>query len=229
MKAVQVERACCMCDTVFVTAYSQKKVCSKTCELSFRRQSRTGVYKICVVCPKQFKAIGNTTTCSEECNKKRLDIRKKKLQKQTIKTCVVCDGDFIAIGNAMTCSKHCSKIKVNLRVNNRYHADLNFKLADILRSRLGSAIDNNQKVGSAIDDLGCSIDKLRIHLQLKFHRNPRGKHEYMTWDNHSFRGWHIDHIKSLASFDLSDPEQLKIACHYTNLQPLWWRENIKKR
>ena len=42
----------------------------------------------------------------------------------------------------------------------------------------------------------------------------------MSWDNHSFKGWHIDHIKPIASFDLSDPEQLKACCHYTNMQPL---------
>ena len=97
-----------------------------------------------------------------------------------------------------------------------------------LRSRFNDAIKNNQKVGSAVRDLGCSIAKLKIYLQLKFIRNSRGKHEYMTWQNHGLYGWHIDHIKPLSSFDLSDPIQIKQACHYTNLQPLWAEDNLKK-
>lgn len=50
----------------------------------------------------------------------------------------------------------------------------------------------------------------------------------MTWDNWTKYGWHIDHIRPLSSFDLTNVEDLKVACHYTNLQPLWWEENLKK-
>ena len=39
---------------------------------------------------------------------------------------------------------------------------------------------------------------------------------------------HIDHIKPLALFDLTDPEHVKVACQYTNIQPLWWYDNLNK-
>jgi len=46
--------------------------------------------------------------------------------------------------------------------------------------------------------------------------------------NYSYTGWHIDHKKALANFDLTDREQFLQAMHYTNLQPLWAKDNISK-
>lgn len=48
----------------------------------------------------------------------------------------------------------------------------------------------------------------------------------MSFENYG--EWHIDHIRPLASFDLRDPDQVKAACHFSNLQPLWAAENIRK-
>ena len=64
-------------------------------------------------------------------------------------------------------------------------------------------------------------DKIRYNIESKFQSG-------MTWENHSIHGWHLDHKIPLAAFDLSDYEQFKKACHYTNLQPLWANENLSK-
>lgn len=90
-----------------------------------------------------------------------------------------------------------------------------------LRSRLRDAIKNNQKSGSAVRDLGCSIAEFKLYIESKFQPG-------MGWDNWSVSGWHLDHIEPLDKFDLTDPEQLKKACHYTNLQPLWAKDNLTK-
>jgi hypothetical protein len=50
----------------------------------------------------------------------------------------------------------------------------------------------------------------------------------MSWNNYGLHGWHIDHIRPCASFDLTDPIQQKQCFHYTNLQPLWASENLSK-
>ena len=97
-----------------------------------------------------------------------------------------------------------------------------FKLKKILRIRLYDALKDNHKTGSAVEDLGCTIKELKQRLESKFQPG-------MTWDNWGIRGWHIDHIKPLASFDLADREQLLEVCHYTNLQPLWAEDNRAKR
>lgn len=103
----------------------------------------------------------------------------------------------------------------------RRRADLNCRLAHSLRTRLNKAINRGYRSGSAVQDLGCSIPELRLHLERQFQPG-------MTWDNWSVHGWHIDHVLPLDSFTLSEPEQLKKACHYTNLQPLWARDNLVK-
>jgi hypothetical protein len=48
----------------------------------------------------------------------------------------------------------------------------------------------------------------------------------MMWSNYG--KWHIDHVVALARFDLTDPEQCRRACHFTNLQPLWAAVNLSK-
>jgi acetyl/propionyl-CoA carboxylase alpha subunit len=96
-----------------------------------------------------------------------------------------------------------------------------FKLNRNLRIRLNTALKNNYKSGSAVRDLGCTIEELKVYLESKFQPG-------MTWSNYGMYGWHIDHIKPLSSFDLSDRNQFLEACHYTNLQPLWAQDNLTK-
>jgi len=98
---------------------------------------------------------------------------------------------------------------------------INNRLKNRLRVRVCHALKNNQKAGSAVRDLGCTTEELKQYLESKFQSG-------MTWDNWSIDGWHIDHIKPLASFDLTDRQQFLEACHYTNLQPLWAKDNIIK-
>lgn len=105
--------------------------------------------------------------------------------------------------------------------NNRYKNDINYKLACDLRSRLRGALKGNFKSGSAVKDLGCSIPELKFYLEALFKPG-------MAWNNWSYKGWHIDHIIPLTSFNLQNREEFLKACHYTNLQPLWSKENYTK-
>jgi len=97
--------------------------------------------------------------------------------------------------------------------------DQNYRIAGRLRSRLWHVIRDNQKVGSAVRDLGCSFGQFRLYIENQFEPG-------MTWDNYG--EWHLDHVQPLASFDLTDRSQFLTACNWLNYQPLWAKENINK-
>lgn len=132
--------------------------------------------------------------------------------------------DKVKESNRLSYQKNKEKTRKRKReyVRNRRSIDLEFRLKENLRTRLSKALTRNQKTGSSVADLGCSIEELKTHIESKFAPG-------MTWENYGIKGWHIDHIKPLAKFDLKDEVQLKEACHYTNLQPLWWQDNLEKR
>lgn len=119
--------------------------------------------------------------------------------------------------------KNRERVLSNKRIRNKtcYLLNPNHKLRVLLRSRLRLAIKKKQKKGSAVKMLQCTIEELKLHLESKFQTG-------MNWNNWSRKGWHIDHIKPLSSFNLEDEKELAEACHYTNLQPLWAIDNLKK-
>lgn len=105
----------------------------------------------------------------------------------------------------------------------KYRRSENERIKSALRVRLRYALKfkNSKKQGSAIKDLGCTVAELKIYLSSQF------KHG-MTWDNWGVKGWHIDHIIPLSRFNLSDRNEVLKAVHYTNLQPLWAKDNLSK-
>ena len=111
--------------------------------------------------------------------------------------------------------------KINSYIRNRYKTDTQFRLECILRARLYASVSGKQKAGSAVRELGCTVEEFKNYIESLFS-------DGMTWENWAYKGWHIDHIKPLSLFDLEDREQFLLACHYTNMQPMWSMENHKK-
>ena len=122
-------------------------------------------------------------------------------------------------------SKNMKRIRKVSSTYDRYQFknNINFKLRKIFRSRLYCLLQHssNKKYDSAINLIGCTIDELKVYLESKFLPG-------MTWNNHSNDGWHIDHIIPCSFFDLSDYQEQKFCFHYTNLQPLWAKDNLIK-
>jgi hypothetical protein len=94
-----------------------------------------------------------------------------------------------------------------------------YKLTCNVRSRLNGFFKKSHtgKINKTIELIGCSPINLRIFLEQKFI-------EGMSWENQG--KWHIDHIVPLSS--AKNKEELYKLCHFTNLQPMWATDNIKK-
>lgn len=106
-------------------------------------------------------------------------------------------------------------------VKRRELRDPNFKLRKRLSHRIYVAVKSQdaQKFEKTRDLLGCGWEEFKAHIEALFQLG-------MTWENYG--SWHIDHRLPCASFNLLDPEQQKICFHFTNLQPLWMRDNLSK-
>jgi len=105
----------------------------------------------------------------------------------------------------------------------KYKNDINHQIAEKLRNRIRGAIkrSNIDKIGSAVNDLGCSLEKFKLWVEMHWT-------EGMSWNNYNFYGWHLDHIKPLSSFNLSNRKEFLEACHFTNIQPMWMKDNLSK-
>jgi hypothetical protein len=103
----------------------------------------------------------------------------------------------------------------------RYNDDILYRLSKNVRGRLRSFIKRNKitKKDKTFDIVGCSPEFLREYLENQFTNG-------MSWDNQGFYGWHIDHIIPLSS--AKTEEDLYKLSHYTNLQPLWGKDNMIK-
>lgn len=182
-------------------------------------------HKICPICKTKFKPNWNSRKyCSKKCylsqqknmskiyrkaNKKEIQLYNKNYHKKYYKI-------------------HKIELK-NYRINhrrehrnwerNKKKTDINYRISQNLGVRIYHALKHNVKSNFTKKLIGCSVEKLKKHLEKQFKPN-------MNWKNYG--KWHIDHIKPCASFDLSKPKEQRKCFNYTNLQSLWAEENLKK-
>lgn len=108
------------------------------------------------------------------------------------------------------------------RYNERLQEDPLYKLRCATKSLIQVTLKRKGlvKKSRSKDILGADIEIVKKHLERQFKKG-------MSWDNYGYKGWHIDHKIPLAS--AKNEEELLKLFHYTNLQPLWAKDNFDKR
>ncbi len=107
--------------------------------------------------------------------------------------------------------------------NMKSATDIGFKILKNLRSRTRWALKSNgaKKVAKTEVLLGCTIEYFKEYFSSLFT-------EGMTWERFMNGEIHIDHIKPCKLFDLTNEDEQRACFHYSNLQPLWEADNLKK-
>lgn len=95
------------------------------------------------------------------------------------------------------------------------------KIAKNIRKRLKEFLKPGTRLGSFSGMVGCTKEELLKHLESLFEPG-------MTWDNYGLTGWHIDHIKPLAAFDVTDKNTWSEINNFKNLKPMWASVNSDK-
>ena len=127
--------------------------------------------------------------------------------------------------NRIARKKQRDKDRIGLNIKRRDYyrrkmkTDPLFKLKKNVRGRIYSYTKYVGKSKTTFEIVGLTAQELKIYIENKFTNG-------MTWENYGPYGWHIDHKIPLHS--AKTEKDLYDLCYYTNLQPMWWNENLKK-
>jgi hypothetical protein len=162
----------------------------------------------------------------EEVNRKQREYRKNNKEERNKKRNEFRKNNKEEVNRKQREYRKNNKEELNKKRNEfrkeQYNNNEIYKLTQCLRTRMRHAMEGKGfKTGTSQELLGCDYETVKKHLESQFD-------ERMNWDNHGLYGWHIDHKKPCASFDLTKPERQKQCFNYKNLQPLWAEANLKK-
>lgn len=155
-------------------------------------------------------------------NKKRWETQKEELKKRNKKYQEENKDKIKAARKKYYKENKKEILKKNIKYEmDRRKRDPLYKMSKNLRCRTRIAFKRSRWSKNKSNEimLGCTYKEAFNHIESQFQ-------EGMTWDNHTNNGWHIDHIIPL-SYAKTEEELIKL-CHYTNLQPLWAEDNLKK-
>jgi len=224
----------------------EKKTCSKCkiekdiCYFNKDKYSKDGFTYSCKLCKKkQDKEYNDKKIISIDEKKKRceylknwqeknrekiIEERKKNYEKE--REIILLKNNIYRINNPLKTKERLknysikNKDKRNIRETIRRNNDPLCKLKINIRSRIKQFLKQrgHTKKNLTFSIVGCSPEFLKEHIEKQFI-------DGMCWEKMG-KYIHIDHIIPLSS--AKTEEEVYKLCHYTNLQPLWAEDNMKK-
>lgn len=154
--------------------------------------------------PEESKA-RNRSAYAKHAERRREDARKARLAMKN-------DPVKLAAYRAYCCRK----------MKEKRDTDIQFRLRFRLRGRIWMSLQRGvAKAGRTVDLVGCSMECFKKYLEARWLPG-------MSWDNYGRGGWHIDHVKPCAEFDLTKPAEQMRCFHHTNCCPMWELDNLSK-
>jgi hypothetical protein len=145
--------------------------------------------------------------------------------------CRLCQTKFVSKTNITKLCKRCRKEQKKLKTLHLKTKQNKRETIQDIRNSMYNTIRYHKKYGNKdkyIRLFSCSYNQFKNHIESLFYNHPITG-EVMTWENHGYYGWHIDHIIPISHFyEHKELGPLKGCCHYTNLQPLWAEQNFTK-
>jgi len=197
----------------------ETKVCSKCKEekevCEFYKHSRNPrIYRgQCKKCMNKHSRV-NYSNNKDEILKQNKDYRLKNFEKIKKRRKIYLDKNPNLFKNWVQKNKEHRKNYIN-----NYNSNPKIKLKNSLRSRINELMNKKYNNPRTLDMVGCDYEFLIKYIESKFT-------EGMSWDNYGYYGWHLDHIIPLSS--AKTEEEISKLYHYTNLQPLWAKDNLQK-
>lgn len=199
------------------------KICLKCrlskniCDFNNDKNRNDGLQPICKVCNKEYKSEYYSKNKNKILDKSKIYYEQNKEHViERVKSWGEDNQDKIKEYKKSYVKNN--RDAINKRMSERKKNEPILKLKMLYRSKINKILGSKRE--KTFDLIGCSPSQLKEYLEKQFWVG-------MTWKNHGLFGWHIDHIIPISS--AKNDEELKKLCHYTNLQPLWALDNIRKR
>ena len=213
----QYSRNCLWCENLFTTSRKHTQYCCKSCNT--KGWCRANPQQVRAHTKSANSKVINGETAGQRAYKRR----KERAEKDPSYRKKLRDRKNNATKKWVENNRaHVTEWRRNYE-STQYKTDIQYKLTVLYRSRVYAALKNQESTKDVTSKqlMGGSVNTVIKHIEANFLPG-------MSWGNWSHDVWHIDHIRPCASFDLTDPEQQTQCFHYTNLQPLWAKDNLQK-